>query len=77
MADALRKWLALSYAEEIVGTRNYDDSTIDRWRLEPRLAVFDLDDPQDIEQAPKLWKDLTVASLVALGLWVIAAIVFG
>jgi hypothetical protein len=65
------------YAEGIVSTRNYDDSTIDRWRLEPRLTAFDFDDPQDVEQAPTLWKDLTVASLVALVLWATAAIVFG
>ena len=64
-------------AEDIVSTRNYDDWTIDRWRLEPRLTAFDLDDPQDVEQAPTLWKDLTVASLVALVLWATAAIVFG
>jgi hypothetical protein len=41
------------------------------------LNAFDFDDPQDVEQVPTLWKDLTVASLVALVLWVIAAIVFG
>jgi hypothetical protein len=60
-----------------VSTRNYDDSTIDRWRLEPRLIPLDFDDPQDVDQAPTLWKDLTVASLVALVLWATAAIVFG
>lgn len=64
-------------AEGIVSTRNYDDWTIDRWRIEPRLNAFELDDPPDVEQAPTLWKDLTVASLVALVLWVVAAIVFG
>lgn len=60
-----------------MSTRNYDDWTTDRWRLELRLDAFELDDPQDVEQAPTLWKDLTVASLVALVLWVTAAIVFG
>jgi hypothetical protein len=61
----------------IVSTRNYDDWTIDRWRVDPRVNGFELEDPQDVEQAPTLWKDLTVASLVALVLWATAAIVFG
>jgi hypothetical protein len=65
------------HAEGIVSTRRYDDWTVDRWRLEPRLNAFELDDSQDVEGAPTLWKDLTVASLVALALWVTAAIVFG
>jgi hypothetical protein len=65
------------HAEGFVSTRNYDDWTTDRWRLEPRLNAFELGDPQDVEQAPSLWKDLTVASLVALVLWATAAIVFG
>ena len=70
--------LAVSqHAEGIVSTRRYDDWTVDRWRLEPRLNAFELDDPRDVEGAPTLWKDLTVASLVALALWVTAAIVFG
>jgi hypothetical protein len=60
-----------------VSTRNYDDWTIDRWRLEPRFKAFDLDDPQELEPVPTLWKDLTVASLVALVLWITAAVVFG
>lgn len=58
-------------------TRNYDDWTIDRWRLEPRFNVFELDDPPEVDHAPTLWKDLTMASLVALALWVIAAAIFG
>ena len=63
--------------EAPVSTRNYDDWTIDRWRLEPRFKGFDLDDPQELEPAPTLWKDLTVASLIALVLWITAAVVFG
>jgi hypothetical protein len=58
-------------------TRNYDDWTIDRWRLEPRLERFEIEDPPDLDQAPTLWKDLTMASAVALVLWVTAALVFG
>ena len=58
-------------------TRNYDDWPIDRWRLEPRLERFEIEDPPDLDQAPALWKDLTMASAVALVLWVTAALVFG
>jgi hypothetical protein len=68
---------ALKKREAPVSTRNYDDWTIDRWRLEPRFKGFDLDDPPELEPAPTLWKDLTVASLVALVLWITAAVVFG
>ena len=77
MAEALRPGRHSNTRRGSCITRNYDDWTIDRWRLEPRLDAFELDDPQDSEQAPTLWKDLTVASLVALVLWVTAAIVFG
>ena len=58
-------------------TRNYDDYTIDRWRLEPRFNAFELEDPAEGDQAPTLWKDLTMASVVAVVLWVTAALVFG
>jgi len=55
---------------------NLDDRPIDRWRPEPRFDPFDLDDSSVIEQAPPLWKDLTLASVVALLLWVIAVALF-
>jgi hypothetical protein len=58
-------------------TRDYDEWTISRWRLEPRLEGIDLDEAPADDQAPPLWKDLTLASLVALLLWVAAAGVFG
>ena len=58
-------------------TRNYDDWTIDRWRLEPRLERFEIEYPPELDQAPTLWKDLTMASFVALALWLMAAAVFG
>jgi hypothetical protein len=67
---------ALTPVEAPVTTRNYDD-TIDRWRLEPRFNTFELEDPPDVGQPPTLWKDLTMASVVALVLWVTAALVFG
>lgn len=59
-----------------MNTRNYDDWTIDRWRLEPRYAL-EFDDSPGVEKAPPLWKDLTLASVVALVLWAVAAAVFG
>ena len=52
---------------------NHDDSTIERWRLEPKFRTLDLDDSFVVEQAPPLWKDLTLASVVALLLWLAAA----
>jgi hypothetical protein len=58
-------------------TRNYDDWTIDRWRLEPRLSGLEIDDPAGVEPAPPLWKDLALASAVALGLWMAAVAIFG
>ena len=58
-------------------TRNYDDSTIDRWRLEPRLRTLEFEEPGPAEQAPPLWKDLTLASVAAALLWAAAAVVFG
>lgn len=58
-------------------TRNSDDWTIDHWRLEPHFRIFELEDPPELDQAPTLWKDLMMASVVALVLWVTAAVVFG
>jgi len=54
--------------------RNIDDWTIDRWRTEPQWRALELDDPQLVDQAPALWKDLTVASVVAAALWVAAVV---
>jgi hypothetical protein len=63
--------------EAAMTTRNYDDWTIDRWRLEPRLERFEIEDPPDVDPTPTLWKDLTMASAVALVIWITAALVFG
>ena len=57
-------------------TDKVDDWTIERWRIEPRLADLEFDDVAPSEQPP-LWKDLSVACAVAVLLWVAAAIVFG
>ena len=58
-------------------TSELDDWTVSRWRLEPRVRGFEFDDPDAAEQAPPLWKDLTLASFVAVLLWAAAAAVFG
>lgn len=58
-----------------MGSRHYDDWTIESWRIEPRLRALDAD-IHDAEQNPPLWKDLTLASIVALTLWATAALVF-
>lgn len=59
-----------------LGTRHYDDWTVESWRIEPKVGGYEaeLDDADD---NPPLWKDLTLASIVALVLWSAAAIVFG
>ena len=59
-----------------MATSNYDDWTIDRWRLEPRLTGLEIADPPTSDQTPPLWKDLTLASVVALLLWLTAVVVF-
>ena len=61
-------------------TRNYDDWTIERWRTEPRLSdleLLDVDSQSSAADQPPLWKDLTLASVVAVLLWVAAAVLFG
>jgi hypothetical protein len=59
-----------------VRTSNYDEWTIDRWRVEPRWHVQDLDETPATDVVPPLWKDLAVSSAVALALWLVAAIAF-
>ena len=55
--------------------RKADEWTIESWKTEPRLGGFDFPD-SSIEQAPPLWKDLMLASVVAILLWAAAAILF-
>ncbi len=57
-------------------TRNYDDRIIDRWRLDPKFPSLEMDDPSAADPAPPLWKDLTLASIVAMALWLAAAVLF-
>ena len=58
-------------------TQRYDDLIISRWRLEPRLHGLELGDAEEQGPAPPLWKDVTLASIVALVLWMAAAAAFG
>jgi hypothetical protein len=53
-----------------------DDWTIERWKTEPRLVGLEFSDTT-IDQAPPLWKDLTLASALAVLLWAAAALVVG
>jgi hypothetical protein len=71
MAEALRP-AKYSGPEGPVNIPNYDDRTINRCRLEPRLRALDLDEFSAVDQAPPLWKDLTLAAAVVLGLWLAA-----
>ena len=53
-----------------------DDWTIERWRTEPRLVNLEFTDSV-AESSTPLWKDVTVASAVALMLLAAAAVLFG
>jgi hypothetical protein len=55
--------------------RDFENWTVSRWRLEPRVRGLEFEDLSDGEQTPPLWKDLTLASIVAVLLWAIAAAV--
>jgi hypothetical protein len=52
---------------------NKDDWTIERWKTERKLVSLEL---TEVDQAPPLWKDLTLASAVAVLLWGAALIIF-
>lgn len=56
--------------------RKADDWTIERWKTETRLVMPEFSDIS-VEDAPPLWKDLTLASALAVLLWAAAAVVFG
>jgi hypothetical protein len=55
--------------------RKADDWIIERWKTEPRLGGLEFLDAST-EPAPALWKDLTLASVIAVILWAAAAVVF-
>lgn len=56
--------------------RDADEWTIERWKTEPRLVNLKFSDVT-VDKTPPLWKDLTLASALAVLLWGAAAIVFG
>jgi len=60
-----------------VTKRQAEEWTIERWKTEPRLVGLEFSDTPSVEQAPPLWKDLTLASALAVLLWGAAAVVFG
>jgi len=59
-----------------VSERDAENWTIERWKTEPRLVGLEYRDVS-ADQAPPLWKDLTLASALAILLWSAAAVVFG
>jgi hypothetical protein len=59
-----------------VNTRNYDEFTVEHWRLEPH-RVLEFEDPLIVDEAPPLWKDLMLATLFLLVLLAAAAAVLG
>jgi hypothetical protein len=59
-----------------VKTSKADDWTVERWRTEPRRMELEFSDTLT-DPAPPLWKDLSIASIVALLLWGAAFVVFG
>jgi hypothetical protein len=59
-----------------VTIRKADDWTIERWKTETRVVMPEFSDIS-VEEAPPLWKDLTLASALAVLLWAAAAVVLG
>jgi hypothetical protein len=64
------------HKEDAVASRKADDWTIERWRTEPRWGRLEFDDTL-LDPVPPLWRDLAVASIIAIVLWLAAAVVFG
>jgi hypothetical protein len=56
--------------------QNADEWTIERWRTAPRVVDLELRDTT-VEKTPPLWKDVTLASVLAVLLWGAAVAVFG
>lgn len=70
----------LSGSSEVrVRSRHYDDDwTVETWRVEPKLGPLgdDVAGVDDWDPAPPLWKDVTLASIIAALLWGAAAAMF-
>ena len=60
---------------------NDDDWTIDRWQVERPLKGIQMpvewEEDEADESGPPLWKDVTLASVVAIMLWGAVAMVLG
>jgi hypothetical protein len=59
---------------------NQDDWVVERWRVDPRWTALELDEPPAFDatdRAPALWKDLTLASITAILLWIAAVALVG
>lgn len=59
-----------------MASRKADEWTTERWRTEPRRGPLEFGDAL-LDHARPLWRDLAIASLVAVLLWFAAAVVFG
>ena len=58
--------------------RSQDEWTVERWRTEPRWHPLEnVEEPQLVETAPPLWKDVTVAAIAAVLLWGAVVVLFG
>ena len=60
-----------------MSAHEFDNWTVNRWRLEPRIRGLEFEDLSNGESSTPLWKDLTLASVVAVLLWAVAAAVVG
>lgn len=67
---------ATDHKEDAVASRKSDDWTIERWRTEPRWGRLEFGDTL-LDPVRPLWRDLGVASIIAIVLWLAAAVVFG
>jgi hypothetical protein len=59
-----------------MSSRNYGNWTVERWRLEPRISGLEFDESPVSDKTPPLWKDLTLASVLAVLFWIAAAAIF-
>jgi hypothetical protein len=58
--------------------RHADDWTIERWRTEPAEPLLSLELTEaPLDKAPPLWRDLALASALAVLFWGAAAVAFG
>jgi len=65
----------VSTKEDAVASRKTDEWTIEKWRMDARWGRLEFGDTL-LDRGRPLWRDLTVASVVAVVLWIAAAVVF-